>query len=188
MGAKLPAGINVRRYSAHNDVTQRGILQTMAGMHDALHGYFVRRLGNPSDADDLVQDMYVNILTRQNNINVSHYAAYLYQIARHTLCDHIRHHASDKRRATMVADYEVSADDQTCNELGGARHTASRRKAEAVSCAIARLPEQTRHIFMMRAVQNMPVNDIACILSVSARTVERHVAQALTRLHCDLGE
>ncbi|HEX4158988.1 MAG TPA: sigma-70 family RNA polymerase sigma factor [Rhizomicrobium sp.] len=65
-----------------------------------LEGYFRRRLGgDPSEADDLVQESLIAIHTRRGTYDRSQlFTAWAYAIARHKLIDHFRR----RGRAAMV--------------------------------------------------------------------------------------
>lgn len=56
-----------------------------------LRAWFRRRLGNPSEADDLVQDLFLKALRQGERFCSVHNArAWLFEVARNTLADHLR--------------------------------------------------------------------------------------------------
>ena len=56
-----------------------------------LHGWLRRRMGNPAEADDLLQDLFVKALRQGERFCSVHNArAWLFEVARNTLADKLR--------------------------------------------------------------------------------------------------
>lgn len=58
---------------------------------EQLHGFILRRVANPLDADDILQDVFVKIHTRVETVkDTERLGAWLYSLTRHTIIDYYR--------------------------------------------------------------------------------------------------
>ena len=70
----------------------------------AFMGFLVKRLGNRADAEDVLQDFCIRVLTRKDQLrDVERMDAWLYTILRSTLNDHYRKGTRRSRLATAAA-------------------------------------------------------------------------------------
>ncbi len=53
----------------------------------ALRGYFANRVRNPSDIDDLVQEVFLQLLRRGSDEPVEHVEQYLFEVSSNVLSD-----------------------------------------------------------------------------------------------------
>lgn len=103
----------------------------------AFLGFLVRRLGNRADAEDVLQEFCIRVLTRKDQLrDVERMNSWLYAILRSTMSDHFRQSARRGRLAdTYGREPEEWADDapeqmaQFCRCVGGL--IAALRKADA---------------------------------------------------------
>src|SRR5690606_10310350 len=69
-----------------------------------LRGYLATRVRNPSDIDDLVQEVFIQLLRRGSGAPIEHVQQYLFQVASSVLCDQGRYMKS--RRSDAHETYE----------------------------------------------------------------------------------
>lgn len=70
-------------------------------LHQSLHGFVIRRISNPTDVDDLVQEIFLRIHTRIHTLDdAERVQAWVYQIARNVIVDYYR--GSSQRREQLV--------------------------------------------------------------------------------------
>jgi RNA polymerase sigma-70 factor (ECF subfamily) len=75
--------------------------------HQRLRAYVARRVENPADVDDIVQDIFVRIHERIDSVeHEERVYAWMYQIARHSIIDYYR--APRRRRERPGADAELN--------------------------------------------------------------------------------
>jgi RNA polymerase sigma-70 factor (ECF subfamily) len=99
----------------------------LAEGRQAFLGFLVRRLGNKADADDVLQEFCVRVLTRKDQLrDVERMDSWLYAILRSTMNDHFRKVARRGRLAEAYgSEPEALADDapaqmaQFCRCLDG---------------------------------------------------------------------
>lgn len=108
--------------------------QLLALMAPRLRAYFSRRLQDPADAEDLVQETLIAIHTKRETYNPAlPFAPWVYGIARYKLIDHFRRRG-DRRHVPLEEAGEILAESDT--EAGATRADLNR--------LLARLPARQR--------------------------------------------
>jgi RNA polymerase sigma factor (sigma-70 family) len=146
----------------------------------ALVAYFLRRIRNPAEAEDLAHDVFLRVagipLEQLRSAD-----AYIFQVAANLLKDRAR-------RSKVRADYAAAelADDEAAgfakNASDPERIEAARRALTALVARLRELPERTREIFILYRIENVSRGDIAKAYGLSMSTVEKEVARATAYL------
>jgi RNA polymerase sigma-70 factor (ECF subfamily) len=71
---------------------------------------------------------------------------------------------------------------------GPGEHAQAREQAERVSRAVADLSEADREILLMRHAEQLPYEEIACLLEIEPSAARKRYGRALIRLQKVLGE
>jgi len=149
----------------------------------ALMAFFLRRIRNHSEAEDLTQDVLMRVSEKGSFIDAARPDGYVFQIAANLLRDR-------GRRLKVRAIYQqgLGANEASrVEELDPDRVLQARQSLAAVVTALNEMPERTRTIFTLFRLENMKQREIADMLGISVRTVEQHVILASTRLRERLG-
>jgi RNA polymerase sigma factor (sigma-70 family) len=170
--------LGVRR--AVETARQRELEDLCRRFRPALVGFFLRRLHNPAEAEDLAHDVFLRVagipLEQLRSAN-----AYIFQVAANLLKDRARR---SKVRAEYAA-AEVAADeaqDLAGSALDPERIEAGRRSLTTLVARLRELPERTREIFILYRIENISRGDIAKAYGISFSTVEKEVARATAYL------
>jgi len=153
----------------------------IARLYEKEHGRlraFVRRIvGNPATAEDVVQQVFANILGRQEQMN-SPNAAYVAQAVRNLALNHLR----DVRRRGDVEqgglDLESIADARPSPEAVALYRSELRRLLEAV----AALPPRRREAFVLNRIEGLSYDEVAARMGISRNTVITQIVAALAEL------
>jgi RNA polymerase sigma-70 factor (ECF subfamily) len=148
----------------------------------ALMAFFVRRIHNHSDAEDLTQEVLMRVAERSASIDQRGPDAYVFQVAANLLRDR-------SRRLKVRSAYQAgmgTLDASRIEEREPARVVQGRHSLSLVLHALKELPERTRNIFILFRLENMRQRDIASMLGLSVRTVEQHVIRASVHLRACL--
>jgi RNA polymerase sigma-70 factor (ECF subfamily) len=129
---------------------------------------------NPSDAEDLSQDVYVKAYTNIGKIH-SPYAAkeWLFRVARTTCLDHHK-----KLRIARLLQQ------QTADPAGGLERTTPESSADAnerlntLKKAVGRLPKRQREIFVLREYGHLSYQELARTLKIKEGTVMSRLNRA----------
>jgi RNA polymerase sigma factor (sigma-70 family) len=154
----------------------------LAGLYDSyaseLHGFARRRAGY-QEAEDIVQDTYLHLLQRGTAATLEHPRPYLYRIAANLAVDLARKTEIRRRYSSEWAEFYYCGGEgpPTPEAAGGAILELQRLHA-----ALAELPQICRQAFLLKRVEGLSHAEIARRFGVSVRTIDRHIARALTRL------
>lgn len=158
------------------------LLTVLQGMRPALTAYFVRRLRDPSQAEDLVQDLFVRMATAPV-IAQGNPEGYIFQAAANLLRDYYRRETTRHRYLEAK-----SHDDQhSVDPIDAERLLAGRQGIGCVAQVLKRLPERTRRIFILYRLEGMQRKAIAEAFGISVSAVEKHIATAMRTLLADMG-
>lgn len=163
--------------------------QLMARFQRPLMSFFLRRVSDRADAEDLTQEAFLRILRRDDAIPVDNPESYVFRVAVNLLRDRAR------RAASHRSGEHASLDDQTAELASSARLEAALiedRQPERVLLSQESLAEalrvldqlgpRTRDIFMLARLERMRHRDIAAIYGMTISAVEKHVAKAAVHL------
>jgi RNA polymerase sigma-70 factor (ECF subfamily) len=135
-------------------------------------------------AEEIAQDVMLELWRRRENIQVEQsFRAYLLRSTRNRALNHVRHQRIVMREATIAAATAESA------RAGSAEDEMLGSELErAVHDAIAALPEKAREVFQLSRDRGLKYSEIAVVLDISVKTVEKRMGQALAELRDRLAQ
>jgi RNA polymerase sigma factor (sigma-70 family) len=150
----------------------------------SLQDYLYHALGSREDSADLLHDCYVRLEGSAKPLaSEDDTRAYLFTIARNLVNDTFR------KRATRGYDKQLDVDttDLHDSSLTPPEALEHYRMKKQIKAAILTMPETTRIIFGLKRFEGLGNTEIASRLSISTRTVERKMveAMALIRQHME---
>ena len=146
--------------------------------------YAIVHLSDPTDAEDALQNVYIdfyNRIERYGHLDILAPKAFLLKMLRREI---IKHYAErEKERAYLVEDTEAEtlADGVSFEDLALDRVMANR-----VLDAAKRLPQETYRVFVLYYGFEMSVSDIADELSLSREAVKSRLFRARNSLRAML--
>ena len=161
---------------------QEGFRKLFELFYKRLYLYAVNYLEDPITAEDLVQDLLLNIWERRKKLNInSSLSSYLYT-ALHNRCIHYLRHIQVRnnyqanqilklREAEILLRYssDFSIYELELDEM-----------QNIINTTFTRLPDKTREIFEMSRKDFLTNQEIADRLKVNIKTIEYHISKALT--------
>jgi RNA polymerase sigma-70 factor (ECF subfamily) len=150
----------------------------------ALMAFFLRRIGNHAEAEDLTQEVLVRATERSATIDAARPDGYIFQIAANLLRDRARRNHVRLSYWTSLTPEER----ELVEKRDPHRILQAKQSLTTVLTALRQLPERTVTIFILFRLENMRQREIADLLGVSIRTVEQHVARASVFLRERFGE
>lgn len=145
----------------------------------AVHSFFLRRVGDRSEADDLTQDVFASLLRRAHSEAIENLEGYVFQIASNLLRD--RH-----RRRSVRPDIqnEGSADPfgRLVDEISPERHAIGKDDYARFLRVLGTLPERPRMVFVLNRFEEMSGREIAALLGLSQRQIEKDISRVLALL------
>lgn len=139
----------------------------------AIRNYFRRRVA-AYHVDDLVQDTFLALHSRQAKHEILALTNYLFVVAANVLRRHQRMELArdDIREASTIA----------CQEPDPERITLGKDALRRATQAFDEMPPRTREIFLMHRFDDMTYAEIAETKQISVSAVEKHIMTALRRL------
>ncbi|MDB5575402.1 MAG: polymerase ECF-type sigma factor [Bradyrhizobium sp.] len=142
----------------------------------ALMAFFLRRVRNHSEAEDLTQEVFVRMLN--NAGSASQPDVYVFQIAQNLLVDRARKNVVRERYREGLA----VETDRDLDVLDPHSIAEGREQLAAFTAALGELPERTRTMFILFRVENMSQDAIGASYGISASAVKQHVAKAVAMI------
>lgn len=151
-------------------------------------------LRNDAEAEDIVQDAFVKVFTELGTLREpGSVAAWLAKITANLAISRVR---LLKRRGRVVlsdggltdGDSGDGPGDMDRDQPTPERLTAMGDVRRLLESAIDRLPDGFREVFMLRVVEQMPVEETASALGILAQTVKSRLHRAKAMLRSDLEE
>jgi len=155
--------------------TRDDLEATFRASSDGLHA-ITRRAGE--DQADLAQDAYLKLVETANREPIAAPSHLLYRLARNLVIDRLR---SQALRARLFRSDGV--DHQL--PCPGADPERALLVSERLHCAlrvIDAMPSRRREAFLLHRVDGLSYVEIARVMGVSIKTVEKHISAAMLEL------
>jgi RNA polymerase sigma-70 factor (ECF subfamily) len=135
-----------------------------------------------ADTDDLIQEAYARLWCTELDA-VRQPRAYFYSTVRNLIAERARR----ARIVPMERMGEVEALRILSEEPGPEQRVGARQELERLLQAVEGLPAQCRRAFELRKFQDLSQREIATVMGIAEKTVEKHLAKALLRLGRAMG-
>lgn len=179
--SRSPAAVYVARASTAPSDAAAALTALLSTHGPRLHALARRLCGNAADAEDMVQDVFVQALRKWHTFRgEADPGTWLYAIAARSCKDRLRRKGGIDRRQVPVSQLmpwrettvmEVAAAPNGEEDFGERKEAIARVQRE-----ITRLPEHLRVALVLKDVLQMSVEDTAAALGLAENTVK-------TRLH-----
>lgn len=148
-----------------------------------LYSLACRMVGNPVDAEDLLQDIFLAAHRKLDSFRGdSALGTWLYRLATNQILDYLRSRGARAGQVTDGMDDMSLFADASAHRLGSA--AVDRIDLER---AVAQLPEGCRAAFVLHDVQGLEHSEVADVLGIAEGTSKSQVHKARLRLRALLG-
>ena len=145
--------------------------------HGPLFVYFLRRVHNHADAEDLTQEAFARLAAHPDRAQGVSLHSYVFTVASNLLKDRARMRAV--RRSDQQQRLESPAASAILVEdIDPERVLLGKEALKHVLQALADMPQQTREIFVMSRLEKVPQREIAALFGISQSAVEKHMIRA----------
>lgn len=142
------------------------IAEAVTAYHAELYRFAALRTGSRSDAEDIVQEAFLKLLTASGEI--IHPRAYLYRCVANACCDL-------KRRRTF---HEPLRADQPQEDPD----PALREEAERLAARLDRIPPEQAEVIRLHTFASLRFTEIAEVLDIPVTTVKSRFQYGVAKL------
>lgn len=165
------------------DAAESGLAQLYEDLRGELLRFLVARTGSASEAEDLVQELWLRVREAAPG-PVANGRAYLYRAAQNLVLDRVREarrrdardHDWSEAQASAVPGDRIDPSPPVIDALIGEENVAQLR------AAIAKLPEGAGRAFRLHKLEGLSHAETAARLGISRSGVEKHIAVAMAHL------
>lgn len=149
--------------------------------------YAYRYVNDWNVSEDIVQDVFMALWVNRNEIDFEEpVKPYLYRATYNRSINHLNSVLVQRRvdhtdNLDELIDYEILSYNQHDNLL-------LKEIEEEISSFVRTLPEQRKKVFLLSREENMKNKEIAFLLNISEKTVEKHITKALSDIRTHLTE
>lgn len=147
--------------------------------HEPLEKFIARRVANPHDAEDLLQEVFVKISLKLDTLmDQEKIHAWIYQIARNVIVDYYR---SGKTFAELPEDLAEGVDGvlgPSAEVEAGAGGNANAEMAGCLTGMVQQLPEKYREAILLTEFENLTQKALAERLGLSVSGAKSRVQRA----------
>ena len=159
-----------------NEMRDRLIREFAENHMEKLFYFCLKKTGNHVEAEDLTQDVALQIITGLNKGTIpTSFSAWVWQIARNRYCVWAKekHHRNESVTGSDISDYEIEDDCETIlDEMIRTEQMALLRRE------LAFIKSDYRNIVIAYYIENENVREIAESLSLSVNTVKSRLLRA----------
>ena len=147
--------------------------------------FFTVRLRSPDAAEDLVQEIYLRLSSRETlDAEIQSPTAYLYRLGSNLMLDRIRGaRRAAARDRTWRDSHRTDLGAEEVDEAPSALAAlAARQRLEAIVQAVGELGVQTQRVFRLHKLEGLSHTETAARLGISRSAVEKHMIAVLKHL------
>jgi RNA polymerase sigma-70 factor, ECF subfamily len=155
-----------------------------------VYRYLVRHCGNAGIADELFQDLWMNVIRARGSYEpTAKFATWLYRIAHNRLIDHWR--VTGRVELTSAGGDD---DDDPLEAIPGARvdepdvRAGARELGARIRQALSTLPAAQREAFLLHQEGGLELAEIAELTGAGVETVKSRLRYAQAKLRAELGD
>ncbi len=148
-----------------------------------LMSFFLRRIKNRPEAEDLTQEVFVRLIGSAALTRIEDADAFIFKVAANLLLD--RHRRESRRRMSgspLDGALVTELTHELIEDRGPERVLLSRESLAEALHTLGELGERTRDIFILFRLENVKQRDIAALYGIAQSTVEKHVCRAMLHL------
>ena len=151
-----------------------------------LYRFMVSSCSSDATATELFQDVWARVVNgRHGYTSKAPFAAWLYRIARNRIVDSYRSSKASPLHAHVQLDEDTHVT-QLQTPLQPDEITELTKRGDALSDALATLPENQREVVLLRHIAGFSLQEIADLVDENSETVKSRLRYAFTKLRKQL--
>ncbi len=143
---------------------------------------FAARLRSVSEAEDLIQDLFLKVQALGEPDVEGDGSALLFRMANNLMLDRLRSRTRASARDEGWRSLQGAGDHQAADNPSAEDVVAGRQRLAAVMATLETLPPQVAKAFRLHKLEGFSHAETAAAMGVSRSSVEKHVSAALKAL------
>jgi len=157
--------------------------QALLSHLDAAYNLARWLMGNPEDADDVVQDAYVRALAGAERFRGGDQRAWLLSIVRNACYSSHR-----RQRVRQATDFDEAVHGEDTSAPSPEQRAIDRETSRRVRLAVERLTPEFREVIVLREFEGLSYKEIAEVVGAPVGTVMSRLSRARAQLQTALAE
>jgi RNA polymerase sigma factor (sigma-70 family) len=160
------------------------LIETYLQRRADLVRFFAVRLRSTAAAEDLVQEIYLRLTSREGEVEVQNPAAYLYRLGSNLMLDKLRgeRRAAARDQAWREVNRSALGPEDIDEAPDAVASLEARQRLQRVVEAVQELGAQTQRVFQLHKLQGLSHTETAEQLGISRSAVEKHMIAVLKHL------
>jgi RNA polymerase sigma-70 factor (ECF subfamily) len=157
--------------------------------HRRVYGLCYRFTGNPTDAEDLTQDVFLKVYSNLSSFDLARGSlqVWITTLTRNLLVDNFRRTRNQRATSSLDDGWESAEELKPLDRLtasGPSPHESAARKelAKMVQGALARVSVELREAVILRDLQDLDYKEIAQVLGIPEGTVKSRISRGRAEL------
>jgi RNA polymerase sigma-70 factor (ECF subfamily) len=130
-------------------------------------------------AEDMLQDVFIKLWDNCSKVDYEKVKSYIYSIANNMFLNEVKHQK-------VVHNYNKYNKKESTNE-SPEFIMLEKEFMEKLESTIANFPKKQREVFLMNRIENKKYKEIALLLDISVKAVEKRMHQALVVMRKEIG-
>lgn len=148
---------------------------------ESLRGFLYYKTGDIDLAEDLVQEVFIKVWEKRDDIKKETLKSLLYTIANNLMINHFNHQK-------VVAKHQGEASREMKMEQVSPHFSLEEKEFEKkLNNSIKALPDGCREVFLMNRIDKLKYGEIAERLELSVKAIEKRMSKAISILKDQLG-
>ena len=171
---------SLHRRAMMNDVCKEDVYrQLFLGLSERLRNYLYYHCGDASQAEDLTQEAFLRLWEYCRKVPPEKAKAFLYRVGYNLFLDGIKHQK-------VVLKFRNQPAEEKAVESPEFEYETREFEARLWE-TVAALPEKSRVVFLMNRIDGCTYKEIAELLDIGVKAVEKRMGVALERLRGVIG-
>ena len=163
----------------NQDVCKEAVFSQVYKAHaKAIYNFVYFKCGDSAQSDDLVQEAFVKLWNNCKKVPLAKAKSFLYTVANNTFLNEVAH-------KKVVLKY-VGEKTPRSNHYSPEFLLEEKQFKERLDTAIANLSEAQRTAFLLNRIEGKKYKEIAEILGISVKAVEKRMSQALAAIRAEI--
>ena len=138
---------------------------------DEIVDFVTLRIQDREEAQDMVQNLFLRLLSRQPLVTEQSLSSLIYTMAKHLVADYFR-------RRHVYEEYEHYIQRHSDTDVSMESVFSARQIIERMEFSLASLPEQCREVYRLHIYGGMKVSEISQTLGEDYKRVENQLGHA----------